>query len=206
MKNYLLIILFLSLLSSKILAQQTYEITPFAGYTLADKFNIDQGTASISSGVSYGATLSLISDKVNALELTYSRLDADVSAYSEFHEIDLNSPVGLNYVFLGGTRLFPLRMHPIEFFVGVNFGVAIMGSKDDDFESSTRMAVGFNGGLKYFFSKTIGLRLQPNLNLPISNPGGELWWNPATGTEADVPSAVPLMQFGVTCGLVYQLK
>jgi hypothetical protein len=183
---------------------QSIELSPFAGYTFADQFNFDQGTARIGDGFTYGGTLSMISNKVNVIELTYSRLDAEVSAYSEYHEIDMLSPAGLNYIFLGGTRLFPLRRRPIEFFAGMNFGVAILGSKEDDFESSTKMAVGFNGGMKYFFSKTIGLRIQPNLNFPITNPGGEYWWNPATETDAGAPSVVPFLQFGVTAGLVYK--
>jgi hypothetical protein len=205
MKNILLVFSVMVVFASTAKAQ-VIEFTPFAGYTLADQFNFDQGIARISDGFTYGGTFSLISNKVNALELTYSRLDAEVSAYSAYHEIDMLSPAGLNYIFLGGTRLFPLRRRPIEFFAGMNFGVAILGSKEDDFESSTKMAVGFNGGMKYFFSKTIGLRIQPNLNFPITNPGGEYWWDPATDGEAEVPSVVPFLQFGVTAGLVYKFN
>lgn len=206
MKNYFLLILILSLFSSGILAQQTYELTPFAGYTLADKFSFDQGTAGVSDGFTYGATLSMISDKVNALEFTYSRQETSVSAYSEFHEIDMQSPAGVNYIFIGGSRLFPLRRVPIEFFAGVNFGVIILGSKTDEFETLIKMAVGFNGGIKYFFTKTIGLKIQPNLNFPITNPGSEYWWNPATEAQAEVPSKVPFLQFGFMAGLVYKFK
>ncbi len=199
MKNYLLLILVLSLFSSGILAQQKYELTPFAGYTIADKFNFDQGTSGVSDGFTYGATLSMISDKVNALEFTYSRQETIVSAYSEFHEIDMQSPAGVNYIFIGGSRLFPLRRVPIEFFAGVNFGVIILGSKTDEFETLIKMAVGFNGGIKYFFTKTIGLKIQPNLNFPITNPGSEYWWNPAEA-QAEVPSKVPFLQFGFMAG------
>jgi hypothetical protein len=203
MKNYLLVFILVSLFSSKSLAQ-TYELTPFIGYTFADKFNFDQGTASVGDGFTYGATLSMISDKVNALEFTYSRLESTVSAYSEYHQIDMSSPSGVNYILVGGTRLFPLRRVPTEFFAGVNFGVIILGSKSNEFETLTKMAVGFNGGIKYYFSKAIGIRIQPNLNFPITNPGSEYWWNPATGDQAEVPSKVPFLQFGILAGVIYK--
>jgi hypothetical protein len=146
----------------------------------------------------------MVSDKVNALEFTYSRQETYVSAYSEFHEIDMNSPAGVNYILIGGTRLFPLHRAPIEFFAGVNFGAIVLGSKSNEFATLTKMAVGFNGGMKYFFTKTIGVRIQPNLNFPITNPGGEYWWNPAEGSEAEVPSKVPFLQFGFMAGMVYK--
>jgi hypothetical protein len=203
MKNCLLVFILLSLLSSKLKAQ-TYELTPFIGYTLADKFNFDQGTARVEDGFTYGATISMISDKVNALEFTYSRQESTVSAFSEYHQIDMNSPAGVNYILIGGTRLFPLRRQPIEFFAGVNFGAIVLGSKSNEFATMTKMAVGFNGGMKYFFSKKLGVRIQPNLNFPVTNPGSEYWWNPATGGEAEVPSKVPFLQFGFMTGLVYK--
>ncbi len=205
MKKSLLAVVFLMAVSGTLKAQ-SFEFTPFAGFTIADKFNIDQGTAQIGGGFTYGGTLSLVSDKVNALELTYSRLDAEVSAYSEAHQIDIQSPSGMNYIFLGGTRIFPLRRQPIDFFVGVNFGVTILGSKDDSFQSSTKMAVGFHGGMKYFFSKTIGVSIQPNLNFPITNAGGTYWYNPATESGSGAPSKVPFLQFGILAGLVYVFR
>jgi hypothetical protein len=203
MKKNLLVILFLSVFASGSIAQ-TYELTPFIGYTLADKFNFDQGIARVGDGFTYGATLSMISDKVNALEFTYSRQESTVSAFSEYHQIDMSSPAGVNYILIGGTRLFPLRRQPIEFFAGVNFGAIVLGSKNNEFATLTKMAVGFNGGMKYFFTKKTGVRIQPNLNFPITNPGGEYWWNPATGDEAEVPSKVPFLQFGFMAGLVYK--
>jgi len=130
MRKILSILFATVLLSSKLNAQTTYELTPFGGYTFADKFNIDQGTASISDGFTYGATVSMITDKVNALEFTYSRLEAHVSAFSEYHGIDMNSPVGLNYIFIGGTRKFPLNLKPLQFFSGVNIRVAPIGAND----------------------------------------------------------------------------
>jgi hypothetical protein len=203
MKNILLVFIFLGAISFGAIAQ-TYELTPFIGYTLADKFNFDQGTAGVGDGFTYGATLSMVSDKVNALEFTYSRQETTVSALSEYHQIDMNSPAGVNYILIGGTRLFPLRRQPIEFFAGVNFGAIVLGSKSNEFATLTKMAVGFNGGMKYFFTKKMGVRIQPNLNFPITNPGGEYWWNPATGGEASVPSKVPFLQFGFLAGMVYK--
>jgi hypothetical protein len=203
MKLLLSVFIFFTVFIPRVWAQ-TYEITPFLGYTLADKFNFDQGVAGVEDGFTYGVTFSMISDMVNSLEFTYSRQETYVTAYSDYHEIDMNSPSGVNYFLLGGTRLFPLRRAPIEFFAGVSFGVIVLGSKDNEFSTMTKMAVGFNGGMRYFFNKNIGIRIQPNLNFPITNPGGEYWWNPAEGAEADVPSKVPFLQFGFLGGMVYK--
>lgn len=185
---------------------QGLQLYPFAGYTFADRFPISGGTARIGDGFTYGGALAFVVSDYYAVELKYSRMDADVSAYSPYNNIDIyGEPVSLNYILLGGSKLFPVSEEAI-LFSGLNLGVGIMGSKDDTFNTITKFAAGINAGVKYFFTKSAGIRLQANLDFPVTDVGGSLWWSPGSGTQVGVSSYVPFLQFGFTGGLVLKLK
>jgi len=200
------ILLLVLLISMTIIGKaQKIQLIPFAGYTFGDKFNFDQGTARIGDGFTYGGTLSLVDRELSALELTYSRQNADASAYSEYHNINVNEPVSINYILLGGSKLWPLSERFI-LFAGMGMGVGIIGSKADTFSTLTKFAVGANGGVKYYFNRKIGVRLQSNLNFPFTKVGGTLWWDTENNTQAGATSVVPFIQFGFTGGLVFNLN
>jgi hypothetical protein len=182
---------------------QHIEATPFAGYTFGSSFNFNGGKANLSDGFTYGGILSYQAGNMS-LDLTYSREDAKGSAHSYDNYIDVNdAPVSVNYVFLGGSRLYPLSDETI-LFTGLNMGVGFMSNQD--YRSVTKFSVGFNGGVKYFFSERIGLRLQASLNFPITDMSSEFWWSPGASHTYGVTSYVPILQFGFTGGLVFRLK
>lgn len=193
----------LLLLTSMLSMAQSIQFTPFAGYTFADKFNIGGGTARIGDGFAYGGILSLFAGKYNALDLTYSRQGATGSAYSTYQNINVSGPVNVNYIFAGGTRHIPISDEAM-FFTGLNLGVGFLSS--DGFKSVTKFAAGMNGGIKYFLNDRIGLRLQANLNFPVTDLGASFWWDPSSGTSVGVTSYVPVLQFGFTGGLIFKLK
>jgi hypothetical protein len=181
---------------------QKFEITPFAGYTFGDSFSFNGGQAKISDGFTYGGIFSYLSGNM-ALELTLSREDAKGSAHSYDDYIDVNeAPVSVNYVFGGVSRLYPLS-DATTLFTGLNMGVGFMSN--DTYRSVTKFSVGFNGGMKYFFSDRLGLRLQASLNFPITDLSSEFWWNPGASHSYTVTSYVPILQFGLTGGLIVRL-
>lgn len=203
MKKIILLIC-LTILTNTLIKAQDLQFTPFAGYTFADKFKFDRGNARIGDGFTYGGILSYVIDNSVAIELTYSRQDCDVSAYSDYHEIDVWGPISANYIYLGGSKLLPLN-EEMFLFTGTNIGMGIYSGKDNNLGSTTKFAVGFNGGLKYFFSDRVGFRLQANLNLPITDVGAGFWWG-GGGPSVGLSSRVPFLQFGFTGGLVFNLN
>jgi hypothetical protein len=182
---------------------QRIEITPFGGYTFADKFKFNGGEAELGGGFTYGGILSFFSGN-NALELTYSRQSATAYAHSYDDYINVsNAPVNVNYVFAGGSRHFPVS-DEAALFAGLNMGVGFMDNAE--YRTETLFSTGFNGGVRYFFSDRIGLRLQANLNIPVTDLGSSFWWNPGADESYGVTTYVPILQFGLNGGIIIKLK
>ena len=202
-KQWLFICLILMAISSA--KAQELQFSPFAGYTFADKFKINRGSAKIGAGFTYGASLTYIVHKKTNLELTYSREDCNAWAYSEYHGIDVRGPLSVNYIFFGSSELLQLN-EDLSLFIGPNVGLGIYSGKDNELGSTTQFAVGLSGGMKYMFSDKIGFRLQSHLNMPITNLDAGLWWNIGSGPSAGLTSHIPFLQFGFTGGLVFTLN
>ena len=94
----------------------------------------------------------------------------------------------------------------VTLFSGLKLGAVIIASKKDAFDNVTKFAVGLNAGAKYFMTEKLGLRVQANLNFPVTDVGGSLWWSPGSGLDAGVSSYTPVLQFGFTGGLVFKIK
>jgi hypothetical protein len=182
---------------------QTFEIFGFSGYTFGDKLPISGGTAKIYDGHTYGGILGYNLSETYVIEVLYSRQDSRVTAFSDFLNLDVDEPISANYILAGSNRLIPLS-EKATFFSGVKLGAVIFGSKDDNFDDVTKFAAGLNGGFKTAFTENIGVRLQANLNFPITDVGASLWWSSGGGTNVGVSSYTPVIQFGFTGGLVYR--
>ena len=183
---------------------QNIQFTPIAGYTFADKFNFDRGKAKIGDGFTYGGILSYVINDKMAIDISYSREDCDVFAYSDYYDIDIKGQISANYIFLGLEKLMPLNENAF-LFTGTNLGVGIYSGKNSDLKSTTKFAVGINGGLKYFFSDRLGFRAQANLNFPITDVGAGLWWG-GGGPSVGLTSRIPFLQFGFSGGLIFNLN
>lgn len=183
---------------------QGVEFTPFAGYTFGDRFNIRGGTARIGDGFTYGGFITFHAGDHNAVELTYMRQDMFVTANSSFITI-MNSPASSNYIMLGGSRLFPVsdKLTP---FAGFNVGIGVYGSRNNTFDNFEKLAFGLVGGVKIFLNERIGIRLQSNLNFPLTNVGGAFWWSSGGGTSVGVTGSIPFVQFGFNGGLIFKLQ
>jgi hypothetical protein len=184
---------------------QSIEFTPLAGYTFGDKVNFSGGTAHISDGFTYGGAFTFLADRYNALEISYTRQDPTVTANYGLNSItNVNEPVGMNYILIGGQRIMPTS-DQVNFFGGLNMGLGIMGSKNNTFNTITKFDFGFDLGLKYFFNEKVGLRLQANINFPVTAMGGTMWWGTG-GSGYGVTSYVPIVQFAFMGGLVFKVR
>jgi hypothetical protein len=185
-------------------AAQSLEIFGFSGYTFGDKVNISGGKAKIHDGHTYGGAIAFNFNDAYAIEILYSRQDNKVTAFSSSLNLDVDEPVSTTYILAGSNRLIPLSEQAM-LFSGAKLGAVTFRSKEGAFDDITEFAAGISGGIKFAFTQNIGLRLQANLNFPITNVGASLWWNSGGGTSAGVSTYTPIVQFGFTGGLVYRL-
>lgn len=185
------------------------EITPYVGYTFANKFYLTYGgSGKLSDGMSFGGILSVVRGRYNAIEFAYSGQECtgemDYYDYNTFYSN--TTDLFIHYYKLGFTRIAPTGYEKISLFGGIELGAVNYVPKSSEFNSFTEFAVGFQGGTKIFFSERIGIRLQANLNIPLANVGAGIWYSPTSGTSVGLSSSAELLQFAFNGGIIFKIK
>ena len=213
MKKLFLALILIAGVSSVAKSQVKVQLFPFAGYTFQDKLYFYDGEAKISDGMTYGGSLTAILGMFNAVELTYSRQDVDVSATYGYYDsrgryvtTTEGTKAAMNYVFIGGNRLFPIpNNEKLNMFTGFDLGVGWLAPSESQYSTMTKFSMGLKGGMKYMFSDKIGMRLQANLNFPVTNLGAGIMIS-SSGASAGVTGYVPILQFGFNGGIIINLN
>jgi len=202
-KIFLISTLFVTITAT--LFAQSVELTPFAGYTFQSTKNYSAGYTRIHDGFTYGGALTIAATQYNAIEISYYRYETtaeaktNIAGYTAF-----DGPVGMNYMFIGGQRLIPAN-DKVTGFTGFNIGAGWMGSQDNKFSTMTKFALGIDAGVKIMASEKIGIRLQTNLNFPITSTGGSFYAG-SGGSGIAMYGYVPVWSFGFTGGLIFKVK
>lgn len=196
---------FLILISIFEVRAQTIEISPFTGYTFDHGFPIRGGRATLGGGQTVGGMVNFALNEFAEVEVLYSYQGGLGTANSSQLSGPVRERISAQYVMLGYNRLFPLSSQ-MALFSGLKVGTGTLASRDDNFDSITRFTVGVNGGMKYFFTENVGLRVQANLMMPISDVGANLWWSPGSGTQVGVGGFSSIIQFGFTGALVIRMN
>jgi hypothetical protein len=184
---------------------QKVELTPLAGYTFRSTVNITNGEARINDGFTYGGALTIAASPYNAIEISYYRYETEATAYSSYNGfVDVSKDVAVNYMLIGGQRLFPVN-EQVTPFTGFNVGAGWLGSKDDSFSTITKFSMGFDAGVKIMVSEKVGLRLQTNFIFPITSTGGSMYWG-SGGSGVGLTGYVPIWSFGFNGGLIFKIK
>jgi|SRR5690606_15618819 len=199
------LILVTLLLSGSFISAQNVEIAPFAGYTFQNKFNISGGQARLEDGFTYGATAAFAFGKNNSIELMYSRQETRIVASSIYFDESFIRNAAMNYIMIGGNKVFPSVTDDLQYYGGMKIGMAILGSPANDFSTLTKFAAGVNLGFKYFFSDAIGLRGGMNLIFPITDVGAGVGWSSGGGTSVGVTAWSPIVQFAFTGGIAIRM-
>lgn len=183
---------------------QGLSIFVHSGYTFGDRFPVYGGTGKIYDGHTYGGAINYEISDFYAIEISYSRQDSRVTAVSSSLLQAIDEPLSSNYI-LGGVNRQLKVSDEATLYGGLKLGAVIYSTSGSRFDAVTRFAVGLNAGAKYMFAEKIGLRIQANLNSPVTDIGSSLWWSPGSGVNVGVSSYTPILQFGFTGGLVFQL-
>ena len=88
-------------------------------------------------------------------------------------------------------------------YIGGALGVAIFTPSDSGWETLTRMALEFKGGVKVDLSDKIGLRLQARLLAPLSWAGMGMWCGTG-GCSTGVSAGSTFVQFETSGGLYFR--
>lgn len=196
MKNSLKITLVLFLISFAINAQK-FEVTPQYGYQIGSKYNYSGGYLKLEGSSQYGLTIDAsISNDVQAefywVQQNTSLRIKDVIQYP--HEEELTD-VTINHYQIGAIHKFGYS--DVLPFIGISAGWSTFNAEEERFSSLTTFTLGLTGGMKYFFTDNIGIRLQSQLLMPI-NWGGIY----VGGGGGGVSAGGSILQLNFSAGLI----
>ncbi|MCL6259044.1 porin family protein [Aquiflexum sp. TKW24L] len=204
MKKLLLLSLFTVISIFEIHAQGV-EITPITGYTFPASYRITSGNARLGDGQNWGGNLGFSLNKNMEIELSYNYMSTRATASSPLITNRVDVRTNVHYAMIGANRLFPTS-DAMTFFAGFKMGTGTLAFPDREYRNITKFSLGFQGGMKYFATERIGIRLQANLMMPVLAAGGSLWWSPGGGTAVGLSTFSPIVQFGFTGGIIFRLQ
>lgn len=146
---------------------QKFEITPQYGYQVGAKYNYYGGYVKLKASDQFGVTANIsLSDNLQAEFFWAQQSSAvavkDVIFYPVEEEV---TDATVDHFQLGIIHMFGYS--DARPFVGMSAGWSTIGSDDRAYDSTTSFSFGFSGGLKYFFSDHVGIRLQGQLLVPV---------------------------------------
>jgi hypothetical protein len=205
----------LALLASPALAQgypeepRRLELTPFAGFFWSTSISTSQGTITTNAAADFGGTVDLALGPTSQLELLYAFAGTQSRFVSQFVATPSSGWFDVKYQYfqLGGTTTFPRG--DLEPFVTGSVGAVWVAPSDPlltdgrtvDLADTWLFAFSVGGGLKWFLSRALGLRVQARVFLPILLESGAFYSGPG-GSAFAVSAGIPLVQGDLSVGLV----
>ena len=182
------------------LKAQKVEITPQYGYQFGAKYSYYGGYIKFQDSDQYGLTFGINAADDITIEFMWAQQNSTVSAQDIIlypRETDLTD-VTANQYQIGAIYMFDDdQLRP---FAGVSAGWSTWNPEDEKYQSLTTFTMGVTGGLKYFFTNRIGVRLQTQLLVPI-NWGGFYLGSGGSGLYA----SGSILQLNITGGLIIGL-
>lgn len=201
-KLLLFIVVLLFAFSAK--AQGDIEITGFGGYTFKNSFGILGGSATVGDGFTYGGSLAFNLRDDTDIQFYYSRQESTFTARSTVDNLNVRTDGTVNYWMLGGVQNFQ-GMNPNLYFYGVfRLGGVTFAPRDSNIDNTTKFAASLGGGIKYFISDQVGIKISGNMLFPIFDVGASLWFGTGGG-GVGVSTWSPILQFNFNGGVFIRI-
>ena len=186
------------------------ELTPFGGIFFNGNINFVEGKLKFTDQASYGAILGIPVRNGVMAELSYTRSESRASWQpnpyygSDYPITDFG--ININYFQVGATRQAEIQ-DDFFGFGGITLGAAYYNTTDQSIQDLWRFAVGVQGGLKYFFSEKIGIRVQGRMLFPIYAAGAGVYCGIGTGGSScglSFSGSALILQGDITGGIIFR--
>ncbi|MBK3516537.1 hypothetical protein [Carboxylicivirga marina] len=179
------------------------ELTPVYGYSLNGSVNLYRANFKMENAEHYGGILSVEVMPGVLGEFSYTRSNT-TARFEDFVAGESNYyDMSIDYFQLGGVK--ELKKGPVVPFGMVSLGATWFNMKDESDHVSFSAALG--GGLKFFFSDRIGIRMQGRLLLPMYFSGGGLFLGIGSGGPSggvSISTGVLAVQGDFSGGLIFR--
>ncbi len=179
------------------------EIFGFGGYMMTTSVPVAKGDLQIDDVPNYGLGVDITMRRGIQLELlwisaqTHVKLKNYPSGFTE-DLFDMN----VHYFQIGGV--WEMGRGKARPFGAFTVGATLFDAKDATRSDEWLASITFGGGGKFDLSKSIGIRLQARILVPLIFSGGGLWVGTG-GVGVGVGSYTPFVQFDLTAGVYIRL-
>jgi hypothetical protein len=175
------------------------EITPQFGYQVGAKYNFYNGYLKLTDSEQYGVTLNFPINNYGLQADVFWVMQNAAVRIKDFYDFPREtelSKISVNHFQFGFIQVW--QNQDLQPFAGLSGGFTVFSPDDSSYNSSTKFSIGMTGGIKYFFTDAIGIRLQTQLLIPIEwggvyiYPGG-----------SSVQAGGSILQLNFSGGLIF---
>ncbi|UCH66205.1 MAG: hypothetical protein JSW63_03475 [Ignavibacterium sp.] len=176
----------------------------FGGYMTFSRMSVAQGDVQFSDGPNYGLGLDYHLRSGTAVELLWvtTKTDVRLRKFNTGITEDLFT-ANVHYFNIGVVQEFNPRKKARPFFAFTG-GATVFSPTDPNISDEWFASITLGGGGKFDLSKSIGIRLQARMLVPLRISGGGLWIGTG-GASVGVGSWAPIVQFDFTAGIYVKL-
>jgi len=178
------------------------EITPQAGYQIGSKYSYNGGYIKLTDSEQFGITMDFdVNDYGAQVEVMYAYQNSElrVQDFIFYPYETFITDVATHHVQFGFIQNFSYD-EALRPYAGLSAGFTIFDPTDSFYASRTKFSFGITGGVKYFFTDRIGMRIQAQLLMPIE--WGGVYYTNGGGV---VTTGGTLVQLNFTGGLIFRL-
>jgi len=194
----ILFVLFFSSASAQYKRRQ-FEITPFAGYLFPGNLQTLDGELKIENDLNYGLAFDIRTTDDLFIEFLYNRSDTEVRFKKEYYDtIKTLFNMSIEY-FQAGAHV-EVEQGQFRPFAAFTLGATYFKPKDDNVESDWKFSFTVGGGIKYYFTDNIGLRLQWRFLIPVYFSSASIFCNNGI-CNINISGGTYIFQYDLTAGL-----
>jgi len=179
------------------------EIFAFGGYMMTTSVSVAEGDLQIKDVPDYGLGVDITMRRGIQLELIWisAQTHVKIKRYPSGFTEDLFD-MNVHYFQVGGV--WEMGRGKARPFGAFTVGATLFDAKDVTRSDEWLASITFGGGGKFDLSKSVGIRLQARILVPLIFSGGGLWCGTG-GCGVGVGSYTPFVQFDLTAGVYFTL-
>ncbi len=186
------------------LAAQGLEITPFGGYQVGGKLQIQAGDLRISDNPNLGVILNVPLQSGGQLELLFAHQEANMKLTERATGLqETLFDMAVEYFQVGGLYEAE-RDGRVKVFGMGSLGVTHYNPKESGRSSEWRFSGGFGVGAKTFMSERVAIRTEARLMFTLINASGSIFCSSGSGCLTNV-QGTGVAQLLLTAGLTFKL-
>jgi hypothetical protein len=168
-----------------------------------------EGTFKVDNNANYGIIVDIPIERLMAIEIYWSHMNS--TGHWDPYATGITSSsydMGIDYFQIGAMKQADLGTGDLKGFGTLTLGAVYFNIKDPEVTDVWRFAATLGGGLKYYISDRIGLRVQGRLLMPMYWGSAGFYCGIGTGGSscgAGVSSTTFLVQGDIIGGLVISL-